>query len=254
MLEGIANDSGQASKDEIVLAETLLGDIHLERSRISLAETAYARALKLSPRAPRALAGIGEALFRSGRYAEALARSRRARRRTPAIRSFRLGAAKSKLMLERIEEATAALAALAKARPADAAAALWHGRALEAGGGREPAAAIYRNAITKAPIGPELVEVYIALAVLLSQEGQGEEAKKVLTSAQERLPESPALRRAVGEVALGQGRHADAISEFRRALELDKDDVAARFRLGVALRRNQNYDEATKVFDDGRRG
>jgi predicted Zn finger-like uncharacterized protein len=249
-LEGITSDPTQASADEIVLAETLLGDIHLARSRISLAEAAYGRALKQSPRASRALAGIGEALFRSGRYSEALAKFEAGAQADPDDPVLQVGNAKSKLMLERIEEATKALAALVQARPNDAVPALWYGRALEAGGARDRAAAVYRNAIAKTPAGSELVDVTIALAVLLSQEGQGDEAQKVLAAAQERLPESPALRRAIGEVALGQGRHADAIKEFRRALELDKDDLATRFRLGVALRRNQNYDEATKVFDE----
>jgi tetratricopeptide (TPR) repeat protein len=249
VLEDITKNPGQASSDEVVLAETLLGDIHLGRSRISLAEAAYGRALKTSPRATRALAGLGEALFRSGRYAEALARFEAGAQADPTDPVLAVGAAKSKLMLERIEEATKALAVLAQARPNDPVAALWYGRALEAGGARDSAAAVYRSAVAKAPVGSELVEVTIALAVLLSQDGQAEEAQKVLATARERLPDSPALRRAIGEVALGQGRHADAIAEFRRALELDKDDLAARFRLGVALRRNQNYDEATKVFD-----
>jgi cellulose synthase operon protein C len=250
MLEGVTNNPGQASPDEIVLAETLLGDTHLARSRISLAEAAYGRALKQSPRASRALAGLGEALFRSGRYAEALARFEAGAQADPEDLELQVGTAKAKLVLERIEEATKVLAAIVQTRPADPTAALWYGRALEAGGARDRATAVYRSALAKAAVGPELVDLYIALALLLSQEGQGEEAQKVLTQARERLPDTPALRRAVGEVALGQGRHADAITEFRRALELDKDDLAARFRLGVALRRNQSYDEATKVFDE----
>jgi tetratricopeptide (TPR) repeat protein len=250
LLEDITKNPGQASQDEVVLAETLLGDIHLARARISLAEAAYGRALKTSPRAARALGGLGESLFRSGRYAEALARFEAGAQADPSEPLLQIGAAKSKLMLERIEEATKLLGALAQSRPDDAAAALWYGRALEASGARDQAAAVYRSAIAKTPVGPDLVDVTIALAVLLSQDGQGEEAQKVLASARERLPESPALRRAIGEVALGQGRHVDAIAEFRRALELDKDDLEARFRLGVALRRNQGYEEAAKVFDE----
>jgi tetratricopeptide (TPR) repeat protein len=249
-LEALTAAPTRASRDEIVLAETLLGDIHLARSRISLAEAAYGRALALRPAAPGALAGLGEALFRAGRYAEALAKFETGAQSTPDEPVLKVGAAKSKLMLERIEEATGALAAIVQARPLDAAAALWYGRALEAGGARDRAAAVYRTAISEAPAGPDIVDVTIALAMLLSQDGQAEEAQKVLATARERLPESASLRRAIGEVALGQNRHADAIKEFRRALELDKDDLAARFRLGVALRRNQNYDEASKVFDE----
>jgi len=48
---------------------------------------------------------------------------------------------------------------------------------------------------------------------------------------------------------LSQNRHADAITELKRALAIDPDDLPSRFQFGIALRRNQNYDAAKQAFD-----
>src|SRR5262249_13539488 len=100
------------------------------------------------------------------------------------------------------------------------------------------------------PPTPELVTVYVALATLQNSRGQAEDAQKTLASAKSKLPESGPLHRALGHLALDQSRLPDAIAELKRALELDAEDLVARFDLGVALRRSQKYDDATKVFDE----
>ncbi|MEI9951035.1 MAG: zinc-ribbon domain-containing protein [Pseudomonadota bacterium] len=61
LLDSIAKSPGAASPDELVNAQTLLGDIHLARSRMSQAEAAYNEALKINPKAARALNGLGDA-------------------------------------------------------------------------------------------------------------------------------------------------------------------------------------------------
>ena len=61
-LEGIAKQPGKASADELASVHTLLGDIHLARSRISRAEAAYTEALRIDPKAASALTGLGDAL------------------------------------------------------------------------------------------------------------------------------------------------------------------------------------------------
>ena len=59
---------------EMVEAYTLLGRVHLNRSRITAAEQAFAAALKIDPLAIGALIGNGELFYRSGRFAEAASR------------------------------------------------------------------------------------------------------------------------------------------------------------------------------------
>ncbi len=249
-IEKLSASPGSASPDELVLAQTLLGDIHLARGHVALADKAYSAALKVNPTAAAALVGLGEALFQSARYADALARFEAASQTDPSFVRAQIGAAKSKLALERIEDATRALAGLSKAQPKDAVIAYWYGRALEAAGDGDRANSVYHAAIDAAPPSPELVNVYVALATLQNQRGQAEDAQKTLAEAKKKLPESAALHRALGHLALDQNRLPDAESELGRALELDSEDLAARFELGVALRRSHKYDAASKVFDE----
>lgn len=249
-VEKLLATPGSASPEEIVAAQTLLGDIHLARGHVALADKAYSAALKVSPTSAPALVGLGEALFESGRYAEALARFEAATQTDPSFLRAQIGAAKSKLSLDRIEDATRALAGLSKAQPKDPVVAFWYGRALEAAGDGDRANAVYHAAIDAAPPSPALVNVYVALATLQNQRGQAEDAQKTLADAKNKLPESAPLHRALGHLALDQNRLPDAVSELSRALELDPEDLTARFELGVAFRRSQRYDEATKVFDE----
>jgi tetratricopeptide (TPR) repeat protein len=248
-LQTLLKTPDAASPEELVAAETLLGDIHLGRSQLALAEAAYTRALKIEPRAAPALRGLGEAQFRSGRFSEAVARFEASLQADPTDLGAQIGVAKSKLSLERIEDALKLLQKLAQTAPKSARVAYWLGRALEASGDKDRASATYRVAIEGATPAPELVDVYVALAILQNERGQPEQAQKTLSDARKKLPESAALHRALGELALLQSRYPDAVQEFRRALELDAEDLAARFQLGVALRRNRNYPAAGEVFD-----
>jgi tetratricopeptide (TPR) repeat protein len=249
LLESVQNDAAKASPDELVVAETLLGDIQLSRSHVTLAISAYERATKLSPRAARALAGMGQALFQSGRFSEALARFEAASQIDPEDLAAQVGVAKSKLSLERIEEAAKILAALSAKHPQQPQVALWYGRTLEAAGDLDGANAVYRKAFESGVPPEQRIEIAIALATLQNQRGQAEAAQTTLAKAREQLPRSVLIYRALGELALTQNRPVDAVSELNRALAIDPEDLPARFQLGVALRRNQKYEDATQAFD-----
>lgn len=249
LLESVEKDAGTASPDELVVAETLLGDIHLSRSHVSLALAAYERATKLSARASRALTGMGQALFQSGRFSEALARFEAASQADGTDVEPQIGIAKSKLSLERIEEATKLLAALSAKHPQQPQVSLWYGRALETAGDLDGANAIYHKALESGVPPEQRVEIAIALATLQNQRGQTEAAQKTLAKAREQLPKSVSIYRALGQLALSQNRHQDAITELKRALAIDPEDLPSRFQLGIALRRSQKYEEATQAFD-----
>lgn len=249
-LEAVAKRAQEASPGELVMAHTLLGDIHLARSRISRAEAAYTEALRIDPKAARALIGLGEALYRAGRYSEAQARFEAGSQADPDDVTAKIGVAKSKLMLERVEDAHNSLKKLRESHPKSLGAAYWYGRALEALGNREQAENAYREALTKDPSDSALVDTYIALALLQNQQGRAEEATKTLQAARERLPNSPEIHKALGDVALTRGQYAEAQAELRRAIELDAEDLGAKFKLGVALRRDGKFEEALRAFEE----
>jgi tetratricopeptide (TPR) repeat protein len=250
LLGSITKDPSEASPDEIVSAQTLLGDIHLARSRMSQAEAAYSEALKINPKAARALNGLGDALYRAGRFSEAQARFEASTQADPDDLSAKIGVAKSKLALERVEDAGLMLKKLRDTYPQSVAVAYWYGRALEAAGNRTDAETVYRDALKAPSDDPQTVDVYIALALLQNQQGRNDEAQKTLADARSKLPDQPAIHKALGDVALSQGRYPEATLEFRQAVALDSEDLGAKFKLGVALRRDTKFDEAGKSFDE----
>jgi predicted Zn finger-like uncharacterized protein len=251
-LDAVAKTPERSSADEQVSAATLRGEIHLARSRISRAEAAFTDALRINPKAARALIGLGEAQYRAGRYSEAQARFEAGAQADPDDVFAKVGVAKSKLMLERLEDASTSLKRLRESHPNSLSVAYWYGRVLEALGDRDQAEKIYKQALTKGKGEPEVVDVYIALALLQNQQGRSEEAQKTLAQARDRLPSSPAIHVALGDVALTQGRYPDATTEFRKALELDSEDLGARHKLGMALRREGKFEEALKIFGEVR--
>ena len=48
---------------------------------------------------------------------------------------------------------------------------------------------------------------------------------------------------------MSQGRYADGLEAFQRALELDAGDIEAKFLVGTALVRQRQFDKALEVFD-----
>lgn len=250
LLDRVLADRATASPSELVKAHTLLGEIHLARSRITHAEASFAEALKIDSKAAAALVGLGDALYRSGRYSEALARFQAAVQADADDVLAQVGVAKTTIALERLNDAKTMLKTMREAHPKSMAVAYWDGRVQDALGNRAEAEAAYKAAIANGGSEPGVVDAYVALSLIQSQQGQTEEAKKTLTDAGEKLPPSPSVQRALGDVALQQGRHADALGLFQKALALDPDDVGTRFKLGVAQRRSRAFDDASRSFDE----
>ncbi|WP_438007983.1 tetratricopeptide repeat protein [Sorangium sp. So ce321] len=237
-----------ASDPEIVDAYTLLGTIHLSRSRMSAAEQAFAAAVKLDPQAVSALIGNGEVLYRSGRYSEAQARFEGAVRADAQNLAAHLGKAKTWLAQERMKEAKDLLKGLQKTHAADPQVAYWIGRTELALGNKKEAEQAYLDAVKSTENRPEVVDAYVALASLLSSLGRNEAAAAKLSEATAKFPDLPALHKAKAEVALQTGRYEEARQELELALAKE-DDLGSQFKLGVAYRRLRRFDDAARVFD-----
>jgi predicted Zn finger-like uncharacterized protein len=238
----------QASSPELVEAYTLLGRIHLGRSRMSQAEQAFAAALKLDPQAVQALVGNGELFYRSGRFSEALSRFEAANRADADSVVSKVGEAKTWLALERMKEAKDLLKKLRDAYPKDPLVAFWLGRAEDALGNRKESETAYLEAIKVGESRPEVVDAYVALGQLLSGLGRIEEASQKLGEASQKFPKSATLFRAKGEVLLATGRYDEAKKELEGALAIE-EDLGTRFKLAVALRRMRAFDDAEKTLD-----
>lgn len=242
-----------ASQEEIIQALTLAGQIHLTRSRVSAAEAAFGEALKISPKASGALDGMGEALFRAGRFAEALARFGSAMEADPEAVEPKIGVAKTKLALERLQEAKELLRTLDKKlhdeKKPDFRVLHWKGRIGEALGDKTAAEADYNEALKIAADDPGIVDTYITLAQLLFSQGRSAEAQSKLDEAKAKLPKSVPLYKALGDLASQAGRYTEAEAHYRNALQMDPQDISTRFVLGVILRRLSKFDAASEALD-----
>ncbi len=239
----------ESSPRELVDAYTLMGRVHLVHSRISAAEEMLVKAIELDPKAPGALVGLGEALYISTRYSQALARYEAAIKAAPDYLPAKIGAAKAQVALERLGGARALLTKIIKDHPDDSTVLYWNGVVEEALGNSEKAEASYRKSIEVGGNRPGVVDSYIAVVNMLARRGQNDEAAALLDQARAELPETPAIHQALGDVALSQGRFEAAVDEFAKALELDSEHVGAQFRLGVTHRRLGNFELAVEHLD-----
>jgi tetratricopeptide (TPR) repeat protein len=249
LLSEVQASVADASPAEQVSMFTMLGDMNLTRSRISSAESAYSKALASDPRCSGALRGLGEALYRAGRFAEALARFEAAVQADPDDSTAAVGVAKTQLSLERVRDAVALLTKLLATHAQSFLVNYWYGAALEAVGNREEAEKAFTKAVQLGGNEPASIDAYVSLALLKNQQGRREEAQKLLEAARAKLPLSTKLLGAIGQLALAEGRYEAAIAGFRQALALDPTDISARFRLGIALRKNRAFDEAMSCFE-----
>ncbi|MBN1608984.1 MAG: tetratricopeptide repeat protein, partial [Polyangiaceae bacterium] len=188
-------------------------------------------------------------LYRAGRYSEALARFAAAIQVDPDELTAAVGAAKTKIALEKPRDASAMLGRLREVHPRATLVHYWYGRAEEALGNRDEAEKAYRAAIAGDGSGTEVVQAYVALATLMNQQGRTEEAQKTLATAKERLSDLPEIYRALGQLALAQGRYEQALADFGDALQRNPEDLSSRFYLGVALRHSRKLDQAAEAFD-----
>jgi tetratricopeptide (TPR) repeat protein len=251
-LNALLDDKTKKSlgNNEVSSVHAAKGWIMLALDRAGEARAAFDEAVKIDPRNVTALVGQGEVLYADGRYTEALTRFDEAVSKDGVGIAPTVGAAKTKIALERLADAKAQLTAARQRAPKEMLLALWLGKAEEALGNKVVAEKLYNDAVDLAdPQNADAIQAYAALALFLASQGKPAEAQGKLDQARAKLPDTPALQRAFGEVAANQGKWSEALGFYQAALQRNPNDLGTRFKLGVAYRRMQNLDQAAKEFD-----
>lgn len=219
---------------------------------------AFERALKHDPFNADALIHGGNAMLLDARYGDAyelfqrvltLPNPRMGLSRPPRdlTTAAELGASRAMIETQRTQEAINKLTELAKKFPEDVEVLMWLGKAYQKSEQPSEAEPRFREAIT---LAPERFEGYMALAQLFFYIEDPDSAAEVLKQAKDKVEESAAMRRLLGESELARGYLDAAEGEFRRALVLDPKDIGAQFFLGVVLRKRGKLDEAATAFDE----
>jgi tetratricopeptide (TPR) repeat protein len=248
VLDGPAR--GKASESELSDAYGAKAWVDLERGATGDARESFAQAVKRNPSNVDALNGEGHLFLDEGRYAEALARFDTALKSAPSSPETIANDADAKLALERLEDAKQQLIAARERFPKSVPILLVLGKVEQRLGNGDAAETDLRAAIADAdPVRQDAVLPYVALSELLSARGHLNDASAALREASKTLPPSAALDRAFGEVSELQGDYEVAIADYRSALAKTPGDLAAHFRLAVALRRTHRFDAASAELD-----
>ena len=253
---GMGEARSVPSRADRAAAWTLVGLVFEQAGNRGRAHVAFERALAVDDLRMGALLGAGRLLLSEGRYRDALARFQAVitsgldappslgRTRT-AQAEAKLGAARAMIELEMASEARAILLELQAQQSDDSDVVLYLGKVAEAAEDPAGAEQAYRDAIR---IADDRFEGYLALAELFFSQRRPADASEVLAQAREAVPESSEMRRALGRMELARNELAAAVREYEAAIALDRSDLAARFGLGVALRRSGQLDRAETEF------
>ncbi len=257
-LEAMDGQFLQTSKLAKAQGWSLLGHIHEQRGRLHLARKAYEDSLSADPYLVEALLGSGRVLLRERRFNDALARFESAlniAQKSPssivltgrkADVESRLGQSRAELFLGRAPDAKANLTKLIAEHPNDPEITLALGQAEEALNNKESAETLFRKSIE---LAPDQFAGYLALSQFYFKQNQPDKASETLNDAAGKVAETSEMRRMLGQSELARNRLDSAIHEFKRAIELDAQDLDGKFGLAVSYRRAGELELARGLFD-----
>ena len=251
------------SKSAQAAGNSMMGYIHERRGRLTLARRSYEAALELDAFRVQALLGAGRVMLREKRSADALARFEAAlntaeKTKNPTVLSGRkadveaqLGMGRALTRLDRGTEAKAKLEPLSTKNPQDYKILLAWGEAEKSLKKNDQAESLFRKAID---LAPATFDGYLSLAQLFFDLKEPAKASAALNDAASHVEETSQMRTMLGQSELQRNRLESAIHEFSRALELDPQDMEAKFGLGQSRRRNGDLVVAKRLFAElGRR-
>jgi tetratricopeptide (TPR) repeat protein len=97
-------------------------------------------------------------------------------------------------------------------------------------------------------IDPSLAAARANLAIALYYAGQIDAAQQEARTAESALPKAPQPPYMLGLIAKGQNNSEEAIAAFKRALQIDPEDVGSRVNLGQVYLQERNVKEALPMF------
>jgi len=229
-----------------VEAHVGVGSILMEMGKVAEAEAAFQQALTEDPQSSRALFGLGTVRLRQNRADEAMRLFEQAvelgRGSNTSMCWFNIGAIHHGA--GRIEQARAAFEQSLKVDPANPRSARALAELLRQAGQEQQAIALLKSVVDQRPDA----EACAALGQMYVQGGQVEPARKAFQKAIELRSDLPTAHLYLGVLEAGAGNAAEAERHLKRAIELAPGWAEAHFNWGVLLAINKRLPEAAEAF------
>jgi tetratricopeptide (TPR) repeat protein len=191
--------------------------------RFDEAIAVFSEAIALSPEEPVRYVLLIQGYSAANKHKEALATAEKARAKFPQDTTvlYQLGAALDKA--GRDAESEKMFRDVIARDPLDAGALNYLGYMLaEHGRSLDEAAGLIQRALTIEPGNPSYLD---SLGWAYVQQGKLDLADAPLTTAAEKLPRNSVIQEHLGDLRSKQGRHADAITAWQKALAGDGDSI-----------------------------
>jgi tetratricopeptide (TPR) repeat protein len=210
--------------------------------------TQYGKALAVQPDNPQVLLNLALSFYKTGRYADAKEKFERVMPRmqpfSPPHRQISFLLADCEIRLGQYRAAVALLDPWEQKTPDDMALAYLLGTALLKDKQAERGAAVIDRILRKGDSAES--RLLIGTAKLNSLDFTG--ARDELQKAAELNPKLPEVHGSLGLALLGLSQSDAAAAEFRRELEVDPNNFAAVFQLGILAKQDQRYPEARQYL------
>lgn len=201
-------------------------------------------ALALRPQSPGVHLNLGNALFNTGKYDEAMACFREAIRLQPDYAEAHSNLGQVLGQLGKLAEAEVALRKAIELRPSNANSHYGLGLVLHKRGSFAEAVAAYAKAIE---LKPDYANAHLNMGISLERQGKLAEAASAYRKAIE-LKHGFAAHFNLGNVLKNQGEFAEAVAAYRKAVEFEPRFALGHIYLGIALAQLGQPAEAEFAF------
>ena len=205
----------------------------------------FQTALQLNPNYTTARIGLGTALFRTGRTAEAAIAFEQVLRLQPDHETAHNNLGNVLLQLGRTEEAVVHYRTALRLKPDSVETHVNLALALRRLGEGAEAVTHFQEALR---LAPRSAEIWNSLGSTLLAADKPTDALAAFAEAVRFQPDSALFRNNLGLAYLGTGRIDDALAQLREAVRLAPDFADAHYTLGVALDRAGRSAEAATEF------
>jgi tetratricopeptide (TPR) repeat protein len=239
--------NGQPKSSELLL---LMALAYERNGNLELADRQYADATKSSPGNPAVILQYVAFLRRQGRVAQAEEVLTEAASANPRSIDVLSALAQLRLARQNWNGALAAADSIQAIGNDRGTANLIRGFSFAGQNKMEQSIAALEAAHASAP---ETLQPIVSLVTAYIQTGKADKAESLLKEIQKKYPENVQLSLLMGNTELAKNNVAEAINSFKTAIAQRPKDEAGYVALSNLYIRQKNYDQASKILQDGLR-